>query len=145
MSPDRPAGAAPGLLSPDLDDLGVSVHDGGGTLRVWSERAESLELVVFDDADLDWSIADIPLAPVGGGVWSVTSELLTPGSRYAVRADGPRGTGDMFNRGTLLVEPYSRGLATGDGYEDWRSVVVDRGYDWGGVTRPGTPMDRTVI
>ncbi|MDZ8275849.1 glycogen debranching protein GlgX [Microbacterium aquimaris] len=145
MSPDRSAGAAPGLLSPDLDDLGVSVHDGGGTLRVWSERAESLELVVFDDADLDWSIADIPLAPVGGGVWSVTSELLTPGSRYAVRADGPRGTGDMFNRGTLLVEPYSRGLATGDGYEDWRSVVVDRGFDWGGVTRPGTPMDRTVI
>ncbi|MDZ8201927.1 glycogen debranching protein GlgX [Microbacterium sp. SSW1-59] len=145
MSPDRPTAAVPGLLSPALDDLGVTLHDGGGTLRVWSGRAESVELVVFDDADLDWSVADVPLTSVGGGVWSVTSELLRPGARYAVRADGPRGSGDTFNRGTLLIEPYSRGLATGDGYEDWRSVVVDRGFDWGEVRKPGTPMDRTVI
>jgi glycogen operon protein len=28
---------------------------------------------------------------------------------------------------------------------EWRSVVVDDSYDWQGVGRPGTPMDRTVI
>ena len=109
------------------------------------ELGGNASFIVFDDADLDWSIADIPLEPVGDGVWSVSSDLLRPGARYAVRADGPRTPGATFNRGTLLIEPYSRGLATGDGYEDWRSVVVDRSFDWGGVTKPLTPMDRTVI
>ena len=145
MSPAPSTAPAPALSSPAFDDLGVTLHDGGGTLRVWSEDAGGIDLVVFDDADLDWSIADIPLEPVGDGVWSVSSDLLRPGARYAVRADGPRTPGATFNRGTLLIEPYSRGLATGDGYEDWRSVVVDRSFDWGGVTKPLTPMDRTVI
>ena len=90
--------------------------------------------MVFDDTDLDWITDTIPLQPVGGGVWSVTTPLLRPGTRYAIRVDGPHAPGNTFNRGTLLVEPYSKGLVSG-GYEDWRSVVVDGGFDWGGVAQ----------
>ena len=54
-------------------------------------------------------------------------------------ARGTRSTGR-----SLLVEPYSRGLDRG-GYDDWRSVVVDGAFDWGGVRKPGVPMDRTVL
>ena len=47
--PPRPA-----LLSSALDDLGVTLGPGGGTLRVWSEAASAVELVLVDATDLDW-------------------------------------------------------------------------------------------
>jgi glycogen debranching enzyme len=133
-----------GLLSPDLDGLGVTLHADGGTLRVWSGSASSIELVVFDDTDLDWITHTVPLEPASGSVWSVTTPLLRPGARYAVRVDGPHAPGNTFNPGTLLVEPYSRGLVSG-GFENWRSVVIEGAFDWGGVAKPSIPMDRTVI
>ncbi|MGN8552704.1 UNVERIFIED_CONTAM: glycogen debranching protein GlgX [Microbacterium sp. SLM126] len=133
-----------GLHSPDLDRLGVTLGSDAATLRVWSDAAEGIDLVVFDDVDLDWAVDSTSLQPVGGGVWEVTTALLRPGTRYALRVDGPHGPGNTFNRGTLLVEPYARGLARG-GYDDWRSVVVDGAFDWGGVGKPGIAMDRTVL
>ncbi|SDH17793.1 glycogen debranching protein GlgX [Microbacterium pygmaeum] len=136
--------SAPGLLSRDLDDLGIRLHDDGGTLRVWSGEATTVELVVFDDTDLDWITHTLPLEPVAGGVWSVSTPLLRPGTRYAVRVDGPHAERNTFNPGTLLVEPYSRGLIS-RGFDDWRSVVVEDAFDWGGVAKPGIRMDRTVI
>jgi glycogen operon protein len=144
VSPDSPVALAPGLLSPDLDDLGVTFGHDGGTLRVWSGAADEVELVVFDDTDLDWITQEIALEPRASGVWSVTTPLLHPGARYAIRVDGPHSPGHTFNRGTLLVEPYSRGLVS-SGFEDWRSVAVDGDFDWGGVSKPAVPLDRTVI
>jgi glycogen debranching enzyme len=133
-----------GLLSPDLDDLGVTLHADGGTLRVWSGSASSVELVIFDDSDLDWITHTVALEPTSGSVWSVSTPLLRAGVRYAIRVDGPHAAGNTFNPGALLVEPYSRGLVSG-GVRDWRSVVVADGFDWGGVAKPAVPLDRTVI
>ncbi|MFG6491776.1 glycogen debranching protein GlgX [Microbacterium sp. P03] len=147
MPSARPATVAapgPGLLSPHLDGLGVTLHDGEGTLRLWSGHATSVELVIFDDTDLDWITDSAPLAPVGDGVWSVTTPLLRPGARYAVRVEGDHTTGSTFNPRTLLIEPYARGLVSA-GYEDWRSVVVNGAFDWGGVSKPAVALDRTVI
>ena len=146
VSSDSLAGIAPGagLLSSDLDDLGVTLGPEGGTLRVWSASAGDVELLVFDDSDLDWITDTIPLQPVGGDVWSITTPLLRAGTRYSIRVDGPHGTGNTFNSGTLLVEPYSKGLVSG-GFEDWRSVVIDGGFDWSGVSKPDVPLDRTII
>jgi glycogen operon protein len=134
----------PGLLSPELDGLGVVLVPGGGRLRVWSGAADAVDLVIFDDTDLDWITATEPLAHVGGGVWEVTSPLLRPGVRYAIRVDGPQGPGNMFNHGTLLLDPYTRGLVR-TGYDGWRSAVVDGSFDWAGASKPRVPMDRTVI
>jgi glycogen operon protein len=138
----RPAPA--GLQSTALDGLGVTQGPDGGTLRVWSAHADALELMIFDDSDLDWAVAVLPMAEVGGGVWAVTTELLRPGTRYAVRADGPVGAGHTFNRESILLDPYARGIVTG-GYGDHRGVVVDGSFDWGGVTKPAIPLDRTVL
>ncbi|WP_228484802.1 glycogen debranching protein GlgX [Microbacterium cremeum] len=144
--PESAAATLPalGLLSPELDRLGVELGPHGATLRVWSSAADSVELVVFDDTDLDWITDTVPLSDVGGGVWEVETPLLRPGTRYAVRVDGPHSPGNTFNRGTLLVEPYTRGLVR-SGYDGWRSVVVDGSFDWGGVAKPAVPMDRTVL
>ncbi|WP_438352775.1 glycogen debranching protein GlgX [Microbacterium sp. CJ88] len=146
VSPDSDLAVAarPDLLRAGLDDLGVTLRDGVGTLRVWSEHADSVELVLFDGTDLDWAIDELALAPTGDGVWEVSTPQLRPGARYAIRVGGPHAPGNMFNDRSLLVEPYSRGLVKG-GFDDWRSVVVDGGFDWGGVRKPDIPMDRTVI
>ncbi|MGN6219276.1 MAG: glycogen debranching protein GlgX [Microbacterium sp.] len=138
------ANPVPGLLSPELDGLGVELLPGGARLRVWSGAADAVDLVVFDDTDLDWITATEPLTPVGGGVWEDTSALLRPGTRYAIRVDGPHGPGNTFNRGTLLLEPYTKGLVR-TGYDGWRSVVVEGSFDWGSSRKPAVPLDRTVL
>ncbi|MGP3536490.1 glycogen debranching protein GlgX [Microbacterium sp. RD1] len=144
--PDLSSVLAPagGLLDSRLDDLGVRMGPDGGTLRVWSGSADAIELVVFDDVDLDWAIERLPLVRGEGDVWSVTTPLLRPGARYAVRADGPHAPGNTFNRESLLLDPYARGLVT-SGFGDHRAVVVDGGFDWGGVGKPAIPLDRTVV
>jgi glycogen debranching enzyme len=137
------AADTPELLRSDLDDLGVTLHDGGGTIRVWSENADLVELIVFDEVDLDWIIENLPLEAVGGGVWSASTPLLRPGTPYALRVAGPGAPGNTFNPRTLLLDPYARSvLPHRDGY---RSVVVDTGFDWGGIGKPRVPLDRTVI
>ncbi|MBN9176256.1 MAG: glycogen debranching protein GlgX [Microbacterium sp.] len=136
--------ARPALLSPALDDLGVTWGPAGGTLRVWSEAASAVDLVLVDATDLDWITGTLPLTPVGGDVWEVTTRDLRPGAHYALRVDGPAGARNTFNKETLLLDPYARGLAPVR-IGEWRSVVVDGTYDWQGVARPETPMDRTVI
>ncbi|MBN9214532.1 MAG: glycogen debranching enzyme GlgX [Microbacterium sp. SCN 70-200] len=136
--------APPALLDPAYDGLGVTLGPDGGTLRVWSENATSIELVVCDPVDLDWITEVVPLAPVGGGVWQVTTSALELGTRYALRVDGPTDATDTFNPATLLIDPYSKGLVRVRRGQ-WRSVVTDDRYDWEGVGRPATPLDRTVI
>ena len=79
------------LLSPDLDDLGVTLTADGGRLRVWSANASAVELVVFDDDDLDWITDVLPLERAEGDVWTITTPLLRPGTPYGVRVDGPLG------------------------------------------------------
>lgn len=128
-----------------LDNLGVRLHDGVGTLRVWSQNASSVELVVFDATDLDWVTDQVELERLPGGIWEVTTELLQPGVRYALRVGGPHGPGNTFNPETLLLDPYARGLAQGDGYEEWRSVVIVDGFDWGESRKPRISLDKTVI
>lgn len=140
-----PDGDSCSLCSPSLDDLGVRLHDGTATLRVWSQNASAIELVIFDETDLDWETAQLALERRPGGVWEITTELLQPGTRYALRVDGAHSPGNTFNPETLLLDPYGRGLAQGDGYEEWRSVVIADGFDWGDVAKPKTPLDRTVI
>ena len=124
--------------------MGVTLTPAGGRLRVWSSTADGIELVIFDDTDLDWIVDAVPLERLAGDVWEVTSPLLRPGVRYAVRVHGPHAPGNTFNPRTLLIEPYSKGLVSG-GYGDWRSVVVDGGFDWEGASKPAIPLDRTII
>ncbi|WP_292832638.1 glycogen debranching protein GlgX [Microbacterium sp.] len=139
-----PLKAPPAFLSASLDGLGVTLGGGGGRLRIWSGAATSVELVIFDETDLDWITEALPLAPAGGGVWEITTPSLRPGTPYALRVDGPAGLGNTFNPESLLIDPYGRGLAAVRRGQ-WRSVVVESGFDWEGVTKPATPLDRTVI
>ena len=123
MASSRPSASAP-FQGSVYDDLGVTLGPDGGTLRVWSGAASSVELVIFDDTDLDWITAVVPLEPVGGGVWQATTDELALGTRYALRVDGPSGPRNTFNKEALLIDPYARGLVPVRRGQ-WRAVVVD--------------------
>ncbi|MET4050828.1 glycogen operon protein [Frigoribacterium sp. PvP054] len=127
----------------DLDplrDLGVRTGPDGPTLRVWSSAVTRVDLVI-DDAPHD---RVVPMVHDEHDVWSATDGALTPGRRYWLRADGPSGPGTAFDPSLELLDPYSRGLGrTGRG--TWRSAVVDEAFDWGGVEKPRTPLDRVVV
>lgn len=137
------------MSAPDpLHDLGVRTGTDGGTIRVWSAHATSVELEVFADGDLDWATSRTPLERDEHGVWEGASAALVPGARYGLRVDGPAGFDHAFNPAHTLLDPYARGLApVADG--SWRGVVLDSlastGFDWAGTTKPRVPLDHAVV
>lgn len=126
--------------------LGVHLNgDAGGTLGVWSAHAERIEVCLHDANDPDRITATLPLSRGADDIWSVQSEALVTGTRYTLRADGPRGAGHAFDPGLHLLDPYARGLTrTDDG--DWLGYVQEEDpFDWGGVRAPRTALDHSVI
>ncbi|MCU1439616.1 MAG: glgX [Rhodoglobus sp.] len=128
-----------------LADLGVRLGPRGGELRVWSATATSIDLCIFDSRDADWVAKTIPMAKSEGGVWSASSKLLVPGTRYSIRVDGPAGPANAFDSTLHLIDPYARGLArTSTG--DWRGYVQEPDtFDWGHSTKPRIGLDHTVL
>ncbi|GAB3802052.1 glycogen debranching protein GlgX [Humibacter antri] len=127
-----------------LSQLGVHAEADGGTIGVYSKNATSIELLIFDDSDPNWLIETVPLTRGHGDVWTAQSPHLRPGTRYDIRCSGPRGPEHHFNERKLLIEPYSRGLLRA-GTKEWRSVVIDGGFDWAGTGKPHVPRDHTVV
>ncbi|MDQ1530923.1 MAG: glycogen debranching enzyme [Microbacteriaceae bacterium] len=139
---DPGASAAP--PADPLRDLGVRLTPEGGELRVFSATATRMNLCLLDERDPSWVERTIRMRRGPDGIWSARSGLLRPGRRYSVRADGPSGPRHAFDPESHLLDPYARGLVRVD-QEAWRGVVVSDEFDWGGVPKPGTPLDRTVI
>ncbi|MEO6825825.1 MAG: glycogen debranching protein GlgX [Microbacteriaceae bacterium] len=127
-----------------LANLGVRTDGRGGTVRVWSEAATAIELCIFDAHGHGRVVEATQLERNQEHVWSAFSHRLVPGAVYALRASGPSSAQNVFHPKRLLLEPYSRGLIQ-NASNQWRSAVVDDGFDWNGSTKPGTPLDRTVV
>jgi glycogen operon protein len=131
-----------------LRDLGVMASHDGGTLRIWSQHATSVELVVFAEGDLDWAVDRVAAERHPDGVWQAHSSALVPGARYGIRVDGPSGVEHAFNPVHTLLDPYARGLVRADD-GSWRGVALsalgDDDFDWAGSAPPRTPLDRTVV
>lgn len=132
---------------PQLDtlrNLGVRVTPAGGEIRVWSANATSIELNLVSDKDPNWASEIVQLTKDDHDVWSGASPNLLAGTRYSLRAAGPKGPRHAFDPDLHLIDPYARGLArTPNG--DWRSYVQDEAFDWAGAKKPGTPLDHTVL
>jgi len=127
-----------------LGHLGVEQTPHGGRLRVYSRHATRMELCLFDPDDSRWVATTVEMQPNRHHVWSAEHPELRPGARYSIRVDGPDGPTHAYDPHRHLIDPYARGLArTVDG--DWRSYVQHDEFDWGGVAKPGIPLDHTVL
>ena len=132
------------LASDRFRDLGVRVDPEGGTLRVASATATTMELCLLSERDPSWVERTVRMQRGDDGIWTGRSALLTPGRRYAVKAGGPDGPRNAFDRSRQLLDPYSRGIVRID-QDSWRSVVVDDAFDWGDVRKPNMPLAETVV
>jgi isoamylase len=147
--------------------LGATPDDNGTNFALFSSRAESVELCLFDDADAE---TRVPLTATTNQVWHGYVPGVAPGTRYGFRVGGPfdPASGLRFNPAKLLSDPYARaidGPLTLDdavfGYpqgadhrvQDKRdsaafvpkSVVVRDQFDWGRDQSPAVTWPDTVI
>ncbi len=119
----------------NLDTLGPTITDKGINFSVYSERAERIELLLFDDPESDKPTRQFPMERFGD-VWNLYVEGLGLGQHYGFIAFGPNwkydptwypgsdkgfvsdvdGEGNRFNPNKLLFDPYSK--------------AMHRDYDW---------------
>lgn len=106
------------------DDLGATWDGEGVNFAVYSARAESVELCLFDGRGGQTLRVDLP--GQSDGVWHGYLPGCSPGQRYGYRAHGEYSPekGLRFNPQKLLVDPYARELAGG---VTWQPAVFD--YD----------------
>lgn len=124
--------------------LGLSLGDGGGSFSVYSESATSLWLLILDPEDSENVLHRLELEQSSAGIWEIEHELIQRGIKYVLRANGPEGPRHAFQPERNLLDPYAKGLVR-ESPRDYHCVAIETGFDWQGVERPNTPLDRTII
>nr|WP_233120988.1 glycogen debranching protein GlgX [Tersicoccus sp. Bi-70] len=138
----RPASALRSFPCP----LGVStLADGGGhrqephgdavNVAVFAPGVAALA-VVHETADAGW--VQTPLENLEDGVHHGVIEDLPVGARYHLLDEGDPA-------GTLLLDPYARGLTEGEADEPVAAVRLDGVFDWDGDAAPRTPWRDTIL
>ncbi len=151
--------------------LGATWDGLGVNFALYSEHAEQVELVLFDDPNTRQG-RGVVLPERTGPVWHGYLPNLRPGQLYGYRAAGPYRpeAGHRFNPHKLLLDPYTKalgqplrwhdslyGYAVGHPQEDlsfneadsapWAplSAVVEDAFEWGDDRHPAIPWEDTII
>ncbi|HLY75908.1 MAG TPA: glycogen debranching protein GlgX [Planctomycetota bacterium] len=143
---------------------GARLRFGGANFSIYSKFAQSMELVLFPDAQAEIPSRVIPLVASQNRTyhyWHVFVPGIKHGQVYGWRAKGPYDPdrGLRFDPDKLLLDPYARAVSVPQGYSRTRachpgdttatamkSVVADlRLYDWEGDRTPRRPFSATVI
>jgi len=150
--------------------LGATPVADGVNFAIASERAELVELCLFDGPQAPVEHVRLPLTR-SGSVWHVFVPGIGPGQLYGYRVHGPwhPAGGDRFNPAKVLFDPYARVVgrpvidhpslfgyvagSDGEGPADTAdsgryaplAAVHDTSFDWTGDRRPRTPSADTVI
>lgn len=142
---------------------GATVYDNGVNFAIFSKKATSIELLLFEkyDAIKPYSVINFSRTfNKNFNFWHVFVKGLKAGTFYAYRIDGsckPE-EGHIFNKNKLIIDPYGKGntkyfwdskaaCTSEDNLEkSMRSAVIDiRGYDWEGDKPLRRPMNHTII
>jgi isoamylase len=152
--------------------LGATWDGLGVNFAIFSERAEKVELCLFDSPEATAESHRIVLPEQSDQVWHVYLTGIYPGQLYGYRAYGPYAPAEglRFNPAKVLVDPYAKGIGRtirwgdelfgyriGDPEEDLArddrdsaamaplAAVVDQAFVWGDDRPPKTPWDKTII
>lgn len=143
--------------------LGATPDAGGVNFSVYANKAEMIELLLFDHADAARPAQVLQLDPARHRTyhyWHIFVPELKPGQIYAYRAIGPHAPerGLRFDPEKVLLDPYGRAVAMTAAYDRaaaarpgdntataMKSVVVDASaYDWEGDRPLQRPFAATV-
>ena len=144
--------------------LGATVSHGGVNFSVFSKNADSVELLLFENAGDIAPSRTILLDPRKNRTyhyWHVFVPDIGPGQIYAYRVDGPSEPerGMRFDSSKVLLDPYGKAVVVPETYDRiaasrpgdncgtaMKSVVTDPGrYDWEGDQPLKQPFARTII
>ena len=131
-------------LTAEAGSMGVTLQNGVGTIRVYSESASTVELCILNPDEPREVIKSVSLQPGEDGIWQATDPELTLGTKYALRVDGPEAPRNRFNNGIFLIDPYAKAVVR-ESAREYHCVVVDGQFDWQGVTKPNIPLEDLVI
>ncbi len=147
--------------------LGATWDGSGTNFALFSERADGVELCLFDAGDA--VERRIELTEVDGFVWHCYLPGVGPGQQYGYRVHGPYepSRGHRCNPAKLLLDPYGKAV---EGELRWhealfayrpgspdtvntdnsapfmpRNVVINLYFYWGDDRPPRTPYHETVI
>ena len=160
-----------GLLAGEPAPLGATWTGQGVNFAVHCGAALQVDLCLFD-ATGQQELARLPMSTPRDGVACgfLPAPLGVPGLIYGYRAAGPYDPahGLRYNANKLLIDPYARELAghfswddalfghAGDGSDDrsdtrdsaafnFKSRVIDPGFDWSNDHPPATPWRDSVV
>jgi isoamylase len=152
--------------------LGATWTGEGTNFAVYSERAEKVELCLFDNLESRNESEHIFFSEVTGHVWHLFLPSVRPGQLYGYRVHGPYRPeeGLRFNPSKLLICPYAKAICgkvnwqapifayqLGNKDEDmmpnndddaWgmpKSVVVEQTFDWENDHPLRIPWNKTII
>lgn len=150
--------------------LGAKVTPKGVNFALYSERAERVELCLYDSSGNETARYDLPEKT--NQVWHGFVPGLKAGQFYGYRVHGPYEPkqGNRFNPNKLLIDPYAKALSgpirwdpavfpyeIGHADEDLsfdtrdsapfvpKGIVVDDKFEWEDDTPPRTLWHETVI
>ncbi len=151
--------------------LGATWDGEGVNFALFSERAEKVELCLFDESGRR-ELNRVSLVEQTDQVWHCYLPEARPGLHYGYRVQGPYepAKGLRFNRNKLLLDPYAKLIKNGLKWHDalfgyrighrnedlsfdrrdsaagmLKGVVVDPAFTWGSDRPPHTPWHRTII
>ncbi|MCP2047608.1 UNVERIFIED_ORG: glycogen operon protein [Paenarthrobacter nicotinovorans] len=146
--------------------LGATFDGTGTNFALFSEKAEKVELCLFDD---DGGEVRVEVTEVDGYVWHCYLPQVQPGQKYGYRVHGPYdpAAGQRFNPNKLLLDPYAKAihrqidwdpslfsynLGDPDSRNDEDSaphmmlgVVINPFFDWDGDKLLRIPYHKSVI
>ena len=101
--------------------LGATWDGTGTNFAIYSERAEKVELCLFNDRESEVSDR-IELRERTAHVWHGYLPSVQPGQLYGYRVYGPYepAQGLRFNSNKLLIDPYAKAVA---GKVDWNAAI----------------------
>jgi isoamylase len=145
--------AEPGHAHP----VGAQLVEGGVNFSVFSENADSVELLLFEHPTDPEPARVVPLTR-DFHFWHAFVPGTGAGATYAFRAAGPAGAPFRFDHDKALLDPYARSVVTslwdrgraarpgGNVSTSLRATVVDStAYDWEGDRPLGRPLDETIV
>lgn len=135
--------------------LGAHLTSQGCQFKVFSDRATSMRVLLYDHVDgpEPTEVIRFDAADRVGDVWNCLVRGVQHGQLYHLQASGPwdPDRGLWYRPGTRLVDPYAYALAgdfqspTGDILRPPKCVVVDNEFDWEDDRWPRTALSESVI
>jgi len=168
MTLDPPRDAAT-LLHGSPQPLGATWDGQGVNFAIYAERAEAVDLLLFDRADDPEPAQVLRLRERTGPVWHGYLRHRSPGQLYGYRVHGPWNpdAGHRFNPNKVLLDPYAKALGRPHLWHDslydydaqnpdapslepsdaWAplGMIIDDTFAWGHDKPPKVPWPDTVI